>query len=221
MTKSTPSTLSAPDPDPGIVPRRRPRPSLDPVQIFVNMNLAARFWFIAFLASNLLLHLPRLWPAPKDPERYILVDSANNVIVARAESFAEAWQLHEQQAKLATRTFLNRTPTDFDDPDLIQVLFLGDALTQARQQLAEEAPQREARQLHQKAEIGSIEQIETHDQLVRVHVTGQLVRTGVFHGQSFGETIPFKLSLTLLRNPNLIQNGRFPTAVKAFIYATQ
>ena len=208
-------------PAPGAAPLRRPRVSLNPVQLFVDMNLAARFWFVTFLVSNLLIHLPRLWPAAPDRERYILVDGAGNVLVTRATSFGQSRQLHEQQAVLATQAFLNRTPTGFDNPDLLEVLFLSDALGRARQQLADEAPERAAKQLHQKVEIGPVEIIETRDQFVRVHVTGQLVRTGIFHGESFGETVPFKLSLNLLRNPNLILNGRFPTAVQSFTYATQ
>jgi hypothetical protein len=51
-------------------------------------------------------------------------------------------------------------------------------------------------------------------------VNGQLVRGGVFEDRPFTEAVPFKLSLKLQRNPNMVQNGRFPTAVNDFKYET-
>ena len=49
-------------------------------------------------------------------------------------------------------------------------------------------------------------------------VSGQVIRTGIFQEKAFTEAFNFKLSLRLLRNPNMAANGRFPTAVGDFKY---
>jgi len=45
-----------------------------------------------------------------------------------------------------------------------------------------------------------------------------LIRNGVFQDKAFTEAIPFTLKLKLRRNPNMVENGRFPTAIKDFKY---
>jgi hypothetical protein len=47
-------------------------------------------------------------------------------------------------------------------------------------------------------------------------VTGHLVRSGLFAGQPLLEVVPFTLRLTLTRNPDLLQAGRYPVVVTAF-----
>jgi hypothetical protein len=51
---------------------------------------------------------------------------------------------------------------------------------------------------------------------VLVEVTGQLIRVGLFNGEPFTEASKFRAQFTLLRNPNLTANGRFPLAVWKF-----
>jgi hypothetical protein len=55
---------------------------------------------------------------------------------------------------------------------------------------------------------------------VLTQVSGQLIRDGVFEDRPFTEAIPFKLLLKLQRNPDMVMNGRFPTAVNDFKYET-
>ena len=49
-------------------------------------------------------------------------------------------------------------------------------------------------------------------------ISGQVIRTGIFQEKAFTEAFNFKLSIRLLRNPNMAANGRFPTAVGDFKY---
>ena len=49
-------------------------------------------------------------------------------------------------------------------------------------------------------------------------VSGQVIRTGIFQEKVFNEAFGFKLTLRLIRNPNMAMNGRFPTAVGDFKY---
>ena len=51
-----------------------------------------------------------------------------------------------------------------------------------------------------------------------VKLLNEVIRTGIFQEKVFTEAFNFKLSLRLLRNPNMAANGRFPTAVGDFKY---
>ena len=53
---------------------------------------------------------------------------------------------------------------------------------------------------------------------VLASVSGQVIRTGIFQEKVFNEAFGFKLTLRLIRNPNMAMNGRFPTAVGDFKY---
>jgi hypothetical protein len=67
------------------------------------------------------------------------------------------------------------------------------------------------------AELGKILE-ECRENEVLATVFGQVIRTGIFQEKAFTESFNFKLSLRLLRNPNMALNGRFPTAVGDFKY---
>ena len=97
-------------------------------------------------------------------------------------------------------------------------MFLKGALQKAEDQRTRESVEFRAKQLHQKAEIARIEILATRENEVLVTVFGQVIRTGIFQEKAFTESFNFKLSLRLLRNPNMALNGRFPTAVGDFKY---
>ncbi len=126
--------------------------------------------------------------------------------------------MHAQQAELATVTFLQRNPKDFDHPELLRQMFLKSALEKAREHRTREAVEFRAKQLHQKPEIAKIEILATRENEVLVAVYGQVIRTGTFQEKVFNEAFNFKLSLRFIRNPNMAANGRFPTAVGDFKY---
>jgi hypothetical protein len=52
--------------------------------------------------------------------------------------FSEARDLHIQQAELATMAFLERNPKDFDNPDLLKLMFLKPALAKAQDERVKE-----------------------------------------------------------------------------------
>jgi len=58
--------------------------------------------------------------------------------------------------------------------------------------------------------------LQTRSDQVLVEATGQLIRVGLFNGEPFTEAEKFRVQFTLLRNPNLTANGRFPLAVWKF-----
>lgn len=178
------------------------------------------FWFFFTVAVLLLSAIDRyrLVSQFKQRERVVILDPAGTYYLSPLLSFQEAKDLHVQQATLATMAFLQRNPKDFDNPDLVKLLFLKPALAKAQDQKTSESVEFRAKQLHQKVEIGRIDILGTRENEVLASVTGQVIRVGIFQDKPFTEAFAFTLRFRLIRNPNMAMNGRFPTAVGDFKY---
>lgn len=196
------------------------RKSFDFTRLLVLRDRLPWFWFFFTVAVLVLSAIDRyhIISQFKERERVIMVDSAGTYYVSPLLKFSEARQLHVQQAELATMAFLERNPRDFDNPDLLKLMFLKKAYEKAQDERISEEVEFRAKQLHQKAEIGRIDILATRDNEVLANVTGQVIRAGIFEGKAFTEAFPFTLRLLMLRNPNMALNGRFPTAVGDFKY---
>ncbi len=192
----------------------------DPTQLFAQRDRLPWFWFFVAVAVTALAGLDRyhIINQFKQRERVVIVDPAQTYYISPLFQFSEAKDLHAQQAELATVTFLERNPKDFDHPDLLRQMFLKSAMQKVQDHRTREAVEFRAKQLHQKPEIARIEILATRENEVLVAVFGQVIRTGIFQEKVFTEAFNFKLSLRLLRNPNMAANGRFPTAVGDFKY---
>ncbi len=188
--------------------------------MFVDKDRLAKFWFLAAVAVLVGAAIERIHLARtlKERERVVIVDPAGTFFVSPLLHFQEARELHAQQSTLAAVAFLERNPKDFDHPDLLKQMFLKQAYEKARSEFTAEEPEFKAKQLHQKAEIAKIDFLETRNDAVLTQVSGQLVRSGVFQERAFTEAVPFTLKLKMLRNPNMVENGRFPTAIQDFKY---
>jgi len=192
----------------------------DPTRIFVEKDRLVWFWFIFAMAVLVAAAIDRIILVQNlnRQERVIVVDPAGTYYVAPVLKFQDAKELHAQQSTLATTAFLERNPKGFDNDDLLKQMFLKPAYAKAVAQRASEDVEFKAKQLHQKVEIARIDILNTRENVVLTQVTGQLIRIGIFQDKTFSESIPFKLSLKLVRNPNMVLNGRFPTAVSDFKY---
>ena len=196
------------------------KPRFNPTRLFVEKDRLAWFWFLFAMGVLVFAAIDRiiLVQSFKRAERIVVVDPANTYYVSPVMKFEDAKELHAQQSELATIAFLERNPAGFDNEDLLAQMFLKSALAKARAERQSEAEEFEAKQLHQKVEIARIDILNTRENAVLTQVTGQLIRVGVFDGKAFTEAVPFRLTLKLLRNPNMLLNGRFPTAVSDFKY---
>ena len=205
-------------------PGRQPPPDrarrVDPIRVFVDKDRLAKFWFLAAVAVLIGAAIERIHLARtlKERERVVIVDPAGTFFVSPLLHFQEARELHAQQCTLVAVAFLERNPKDFDHPDLLRQMFLKQAYEKARSEFTAEEPEFKAKQLHQKAEIARIDFLETRSDAVLTQVSGQLIRSGVFQERAFTEAVPFTLKLKMLRNPNMVENGRFPTAIQDFKY---
>jgi len=201
----------------------RARRSFSPTRIFVDKDRTALFWFcIAVAATAFALIQPHLllqgW---KQRERVIILDPAGTFFVSPVMDFQDADKLHATQTTLATIAFLERNPNNFDHPELLKFMYLKQAHGKAVDQRATEAEEFKVKQLHQKVEIAKIDILQTREDAVLTQATGQLIRSGIFEGKAFSESIPFKITYKMARNPDMTQNGRFPTAVSDFKYEPQ
>jgi len=196
------------------------RKRFDPTRLLVLRDRLPWFWFAFTVAVLTLSAIDRyhLVSQFKQRERVVIIDPAGTYYLSPLLQFSEAKDLHIQQAELATMAFLERSPKDFDNADLLKLLFLKPALAKAQDERIKESVEFRAKQLHQKAEIGRIEILATRDNEVLAVVTGQIIRSGIFQDKAFTEAFPFTLRLRLVRNPNMALNGRFPTAVGDFKY---
>jgi hypothetical protein len=196
------------------------RSTFNPTRVFVDKDRTAFLWFcIAVLAIIFAAAQPYfLIQKYKQRERVVIVDPAGTYYVSPLMDFQEAKDFHAQQSTLAAMAFLERNPKGFDNPELLKQVFLKYAYEKAQKQIFTEAEELKSKQLHQKPEVAKIDILETREDFVMTQVTGQLIRTGIFEQKAFGESIPFKLSFKMRRNPDMTKNGRFPTAVSDFKY---
>ena len=180
--------------------------------------MAARLWcVVALIAVTLCALQPFLIiRAYRERERVIVLDPSGTFHVSPLLGFEEASKLHEQHALLACLALLQRNPTGFDQPELLEKLFLPEALQQARSEAARNTEEFSRKHLHQKAEVLKLTVLETREQVVLVQAEGQLIRTGVIGQQIFTESPSFTARFTFARNPNLAANGRFPLAVWSY-----
>jgi hypothetical protein len=207
--RETPAPHVRPDPD------RRPRRVWNPLALFADHALAARWWCLVALAAvaGCAVQPFLLIRAYRQRERVIVLDPSGTFHVGPLLGFEEATKLHEQCALLACLALFQRNPAGFDFPELLDRLFLPEAARQARTGAEQSAGEFGAKALHQKPEVLKLTVLETRENLVLVQAEGQLVRTGQVAGQVFGEAAPFTVRFQFARNPNLAANGRYPLAV--------
>ncbi|MDB6175545.1 MAG: hypothetical protein JWL59_4856 [Chthoniobacteraceae bacterium] len=210
---------SMPTPRQAVICKER---DFSPTRIFVDRDRLARWWFGCTCAVLIFAAVDRyrLVNAFKRREQVIVIDPAGTFYVSPLLKFQDANALHAQQSTLATIAFLERNPKDFDHGELLKQLFLKSAMEKAQAQRISEDAEFKAKQLHQKVEIGRIDILETRAESVLTQVSGQLIRTGIFQEKAFTEALPFTFKLKFQRNPNMVENGRFPTAIKDFKYDT-
>src|ERR1035438_5744071 len=92
------------------------------------------FWFFFTVAVLLLSAIDRYHIVSqfKQRERVVIIDPAGTYYLSPLLQFSEARDLHVQQAELATMAFLERNPKDFDNSDLLKLMFLKPQVVQAQ-----------------------------------------------------------------------------------------
>ena len=176
--------------------------------------------YVVTLGAFSLLYL-RLAEAFESRPRFIICTDPGTQIISHEQGFMEAKTLHVAQAELAMQTLFNRGPKGLDNDARAKRLF-GKAAYQKLRDISEaQAPEFDAKNLHQKVEIASVELVRLQNRSVKVAVYGQLIRTGHFAGQPFNEALAVKASLLFVHNPSILENGRYPTVATEFEIETE
>jgi hypothetical protein len=203
----------------------RPQPTgqvrvFSPAKLFADHAFAARAWcFIACAAVALCIIQPYLiLRASNSRERVVVLDGAGTFAVSPVLGFEQAKELHEAMTLWATLALFQRNPQDFDYPEVLQKVFLPDALQKAQHERDASKGEFELKNIHQKPEVFKMDVLQTREDRVLVKVEGQLIRTGIFENQTFTEAPKFTLNLTFARNPNMLANKRYPLAVWTYDY---
>ena len=112
----------------------------DPTRLLVQRDRLPWFWFFFTVAVLLLSAIDRYHIVSqfKQRERVVIIDPAGTYYLSPLLQFSEAKDLHVQQAELATMAFLERNPKDFDNADLLKLLFLKSALGKAQDERIKE-----------------------------------------------------------------------------------
>jgi hypothetical protein len=203
------------------VPPTAPKPpkaAPNVLRMFADHGWAARMWFLVAVSAvaAALLEPYFIISAYRTRERVVILDETGTYHISPLLDFEDATKLHTSQTLLACIALLEKNPNGFDYPEILDKMFLPDALEKAKKLLSQQRAEFLAKQIHQKVEIFKIDILKTRNDQVLVEATGQLVRVGIFNDQPFTESPAFKVRFTLLRNPNLTVNGRFPLAVWQF-----
>ena len=204
-------------PVPAVSPKL-PQAAPNVLRMFADHGWAARMWFLVAVAALVasLLEPYFIISAYRTRERVVILDEAGTFHISPLLDFEDATKLQTSQTLLACLALFERDPDGYDYPDILEKMFLPDALAQAKTILSQQRAEFKAKQIHQKVEIFKIDILKTRNDQVLVEVQGQLIRIGIFNDQPFTESPAFTARFTLLRNPNLTANGRFPLAVWKF-----
>lgn len=197
--------------------------SFAPVRLLVDLNFAAKIWFGLFLfmafceAATLTLLLR---PRPVDQRQLVFIASNGRGYGGNETELAALTNLHVRVAEDVTHAFLNRHPADFDQPERITLLFETEAARKARTNCDRETPERQLRQLQEKAQITRLQYLEASNQRILFTVQGLIMQSGAFNGQPLVNSVPFQLDLELVPNPNLTLQAAFPLVVHHYRYET-
>jgi len=196
------------------------RTGFSPAKLFADHAFAARLWFLVACGALVFCAIQPylIIDAYRTRERVVVLDGAGTFSISPLLGFDEAKELHQSMTLWATLALFQRSPRDFDYPEMLQKLFLSEAYAKAQTDRENSRPEFELKSIHQKPEVFQIDVLQTREDRVLVKVEGQLIRTGVFENQTFTEAPKFTLNLTFARNPDMLANKRYPLGVWSYDY---
>ena len=164
---------------------------------------------IAYVPMSFLL--PLAMYELRDNNRLILMDQAHSYHITEYSSTETLRKLYEYQMKQAVFAFLMRNPTGFDNKELLDLMFQGQAKLEAHKQLAAEADQFRTYKMHQKPEILNIRILRADRRRSYAKIEGQLIRYYVGSDlQQRTFTVDFELNMELKVNFDAATNSRYP-----------
>lgn len=194
---------------------------INPIEIFSNSFLAAKFWFTAFLLVTVaLVASPYLTiKAMKEQDKVVIMDRAGVIHRAPLLKRFEATEIFEELGERALDALFMKNPDGYDREKLLHQLFLPSAMKDINKiTLAEQKIFKEF-QIHQKWELdGMVIKFPTRH-TITVLASGQLIRNGnVNKSEYWNKAYDFKVLLTFTPSPNMSNNDRMPYSVRSLKY---
>ena len=172
---------------------------------------------IAYIPLSFLL--PLMMYELRDNNRLILMDHAGSYHITEYSDEAMLRKLYSYQTKQAVFAFLMRNPAGFDNRELLDLMFLGQAKQEALKQLAAEAAQFREYKMHQKPEILNVRILRADRRRSYARVEGQLIRYYVGEDrQQRTFSVDFELNMELQVNFDAATNSRYPFVVTNIKY---
>ena len=184
---------------------------------YKNWHEVLKCAFILYVPLSFLT--PLLMYQWRDNNRLIVMDQANSYHITEYSSEEALKKLYEYQIKQAVFAFLMRNPQGFDNPELLNAMFVGFARQEAQKQFESEAAQFKQYKMHQKPEILNIRVLRADRRRSFARINGQLIRYYITQ-ENMPRTFSadFELNVELAANNNMVTNNRYPFVVSNLKY---
>ncbi|MBN2642943.1 MAG: hypothetical protein JXR78_14930 [Victivallales bacterium] len=177
------------------------------------------------LKKSFILYVPLSFLTPllmyqwRDNNKLIVMDKAHSYHISEYSSEESLRRLYEYQIKQAVSAFLMRNPQGFDNKELLDAMFVGEAMEEVIKQSLSEALQFKEYKMHQKAEILNVRILRADRSRSFARVNGQLIRYYVSQAnvqKTF--TAQFEMNVELQVNHNTATNSRYPFVITKMKY---
>ena len=184
---------------------------------YKNWHEVLKCAFILYVPLSFLT--PLLMYQWRDNNRLIVMDQANSYHITEYSSEEALKKLYEYQIKQAVYAFLMRNPQGFDNPELLNAMFVGFARQEAQKQFESEAAQFKQYKMHQKPEILNIRILRADRRRSFARINGQLIRYYITQ-ENMPRTFSadFELNVELAANNNMATNNRYSFVVSNLKY---
>ena len=204
-------------------PINKPKKKVSAVNIFVNRYMGAGFWLVAFIGANLFwgFYTLQLVSSLKAEEKIAVLTADGTLMITAGKTYDRSAELQRLCARHATLSLLSRNPKGLDHETMFKAYFLAGAQKQVLKDLERERKVFKEKSIHQKVEIKSTDIQPGKDGVLYALTEGQLIMNGRFGDTSFVYPEKYRLTLTLVKNPDVGANGYAPYSVLTYTLKTE
>ncbi|MDX2185654.1 MAG: hypothetical protein SFV32_01880 [Opitutaceae bacterium] len=153
----------------------------------------------------------------KAPQTVFVLDAAGNITTGPLERVGPASPLFTAIATQATLQFFSRGPGGLDNEEWAQRLFTPECFDRVLQDVRDELPELEAKDLRYRPEIRDYDFSIPDDHGRHIlRVGGFYTVSGSVDGLALHDKRDFRLTLALIPNPDFAGRGMYPFVVSAF-----
>lgn len=199
-------------------PVNKPEKKISAVNLFVNRNMAGGFWLTCFVVSNVFwgFYNLRMVNALKAEEKIAVLTADGTLMITAGKAYDRAQEFQKLCIEHSALSLLSRNPKGLDYETMFKSYFLAGAQKQALKDMGKDSALFKDKEIHQKIEIETIKIQAGKNGVLFGLVEGQLIINGKFGDSDFVYPEKFRLTLTLMKNKRVGQNGYAPYAVSSY-----